>query len=150
MNSLIGVCCYSGRRRLFPTEYCQTKMKIHWFTVFLSSYSGRRRLFPTEYCRDMSKHVDFRSLFLKIRETKSHKNRFCSSCEVEVIWPFSILSCCYKLGSCWDNLLFISKLGPGPSTLGPDPSQTLNYGLQMRSVQFWASGVRQVSSSSSK
>ena len=34
------------------------------------------------------------------------------------------------------------------SILGPDPSQTLNFGLQFRSVQFWAPGVRQVSRSS--
>ena len=33
------------------------------------------------------------------------------------------------------------------SIWGPDPSQTLNYGLQLRSVKFSASGVRQVSRS---
>ena len=38
-------------------------------------------------------------------------------------------------------------MGPEPSILGPDPSQTLNYCLQMRSVKFSASGERQVSRS---
>ena len=34
---------------------------------------------------------------------------------------------------------FIQHLGLGPSTLGPDPCQTLNYSLQMRSFKFSAS-----------
>ena len=73
------------------SEWILSKItKIHWSHVFLSSYSGRRRLFPTGYCQDMSRHVDFRSLFLKILETKSHKNRICSSGEFEVIWLFQI------------------------------------------------------------
>ena len=38
-------------------------------------------------------------------------------------------------------LLFIGTLGPEPAMLGRDPSQTLDYSLQMRSVQFLASGV---------
>ena len=42
---------------------------------------------------------------------------------------------------------FIKNRAPKPSILGPDPSQTLNYTLQLRSVQFLASGVRQVSRS---
>ena len=37
---------------------------------------------------DISRHVGFRSPFLQIRENESHKNRSCSSCEFEVIWPF--------------------------------------------------------------
>ena len=44
-------------------------------------------------------------------------------------------------------LLFYWKLGPEPSILGPDPSQTLNYGPQLRVVKFSAPGVRQVSRS---
>ena len=40
-----------------------------------------------------------------------------------------------------------SRLGPEPSSLAPDPSQTLNYRLQFRSVKFSASGVSQVSRS---
>ena len=41
-------------------------------------------------------------------------------------------------------LLFYDKLGPAPSMLGPDPSQTLDYGLQLRSVKFSASSLREV------
>ena len=44
-------------------------------------------------------------------------------------------------------LLFIESLGPEASILGTDPSQTLVYGLQLSSVKFSASGVRQVSRS---
>ena len=44
-------------------------------------------------------------------------------------------------------LLVIEKLGPDPSTLSPDPSQRSNYSLQLRSVIFSASGIKQVSSS---
>ena len=42
---------------------------------------------------------------------------------------------------------FSSKTGPELSILGPDPSQTLNYRLQLRSVKFSASGVRHLSRS---
>ena len=45
------------------------------------------------------------------------------------------------------SLLFYFKLGPEPSILGPDPSQTLKYSLKLRSVQILASGVRQLSRS---
>ena len=37
----------------------------------------------------------------------------------------------------WSILLpFPQKFGPKPSTLGPDPSQTLTYSLQLRSDQL--------------
>ena len=49
--------------------------------------------------------------------------------------------------SCWWSMLFTFHLKFGAPILGPDPSQTLNYGLQLRSVKFSASGVRQVSRS---
>ena len=41
------------------------------------------------------------------------------------------------------------KVGPKPSIVAPEPSQTCNFGLQLRYVQFLAPGVRQVSRSSS-
>ena len=44
-------------------------------------------------------------------------------------------------------LLFSSTMGPELSILGPDPSRSLNYGLQLRSVKFSASDARQVSRS---
>ena len=51
-----------------------------------------------------------------------------------------------RLGCSWNILFtFYYKLGPEPSMLCPDPFQTLNYGLQLRSVKFSASGIRQVS-----
>ena len=53
-----------------------------------------------------------------------------------------------RLGCPW-NLLFTFywKMGPEPSISCPNPSQPFNYGLQLRSVKFSASGVRQVSRS---
>ena len=43
---------------------------------------------------------------------------------------------------------FIPELGPELSIWGLDPFQTLDYSLQLRSVQFSAYGVKQVSRSS--
>ena len=52
------------------------------------------------------------------------------------------------LGCSWNILFtFLLKFGSRALNFGPDPSQTLNYGLQFRSVKFSASGVRQVSRS---
>ena len=44
-------------------------------------------------CMYVSTQVDFRSLFLRIKEKTSHKNSFVSSGEFEVIQPFQILDC---------------------------------------------------------
>ena len=47
-----------------------------------------------------------------------------------------------------DVELCISKMGPEPSNLGPDPSPTFDHRLYLKSVQFLASGAGQVSRSS--
>ena len=59
---------------------------------FPANIVNKREIYEKS-CMYVSTQVDFRSLFLKFRENKSHKNSFVSSGEFEVIQPFQISDC---------------------------------------------------------
>ena len=97
------LCLYSGRRRLFSRWILSKIMKNQIIYVFVLFIAAAGAFFPANIvkkhefyetsCMYVSTQVDFRSLFLKFREIKSHKNSFVSSGEFQVILTFQISDC---------------------------------------------------------